>query len=245
MPPAPRKPDEDKQFQSVKGQVKRSARQQRHHEKTDVKVQQAKDASALDEASQKQEDAKIRRTGELENTGAEQKRTYRFDAEKFKTELLKRLRSVLPKDEDQAKEFPKSNKLEGVKAEVSGSVAREKEVAVGRMDGLITPDPPGGQREKPDDVKVPDPVLGARPPQIDPKLAVAKPKTSPWYRPTGVPASIPASHALAKMSQGGSSSPAKVFRISRAHSSPSERSHALVSGSPLRKTPWPAKWMMW
>ena len=177
VPKAPTSPKEDKDFQTAKGRVKKSARQQKSHETKELKRAETEAASALDADSQKEQDAKTKRTGELETTGETQQKTYKFDAETFKGLLLDKIRQILPQDEDQAKAFPKSNKLADVKSSVSDTVAQEKQNAVGPVDQKMTAQLPAGQLEKPDNVPIPPAKPAAAVPKIDPKLAAPKPKT--------------------------------------------------------------------
>ena len=67
--------------------------------------------------------------------------------------------------------------------------------------------------------------------------AVASPVTSEWFVTVLLSSSsIPASHALAKISHGGHLAHASVLRISRACSSPSlRRTHSLPSESVVLK----------
>ena len=174
---APRSPHDDREFQMVQGDVRRSGRQQKNHEETGKKVKETEDASALDAASQMRQDGIVKRTAEIETTGKHQNKIYHFDSGKFKEQLLKRIKSVLPNDEDQANEFPTSNKLQGVKDDVTGSVANEKQAAVGRLDELISTDPPAGVAEKPVKVIIPPAKPAAPAPHVKPGLAVPKPKT--------------------------------------------------------------------
>lgn len=189
IPKAPASPKEDKAFQSAKRRVKFSAKEQKSLESKELKTAasamdaallkraETEDASAMDAASQKDQDAKTKRTGELESAGETQKKTYKFDAATFKGLLLDKIKEILPDNEDQAKAFPKSGKLEGVKSSVSETVAKEKQNAVGPVDKKISENLPAGEAQKPDNIPIPSPKPAAAAPRIDPKQAAPKPKT--------------------------------------------------------------------
>jgi hypothetical protein len=179
LPRAPRKPSEDPLFQSARAGVRTESRRQRRHPPAGDKREEASKASALKASEQIEQDSKEKSTREMGDLGAKQQADAgRFDAQKFKDDLKKRLNKKAPHDEGQAKQLAKQPPLGGFEQQFTGDVAQEQGKIIGPLEEKAKQPPGGGKAAKPE-ADVPKAAPPPVPKPLDPKLAAPKPKA--WW----------------------------------------------------------------
>jgi len=100
-----------------------------------------------------------------------------FDSAKFKQDLLDKIKSIAPANQEQAEEFKKSNKVASVKSAVKTEVSQEKDSAQGPIKQTAE-QPPDTSSAKPKEVTLlPSPDYGPKPPDLGAQEAAPKPKS--------------------------------------------------------------------
>ena len=132
------------------------------------------DASSLPEGEQRDQSSKEKQTENLKKAG---KKGNRFNAASFKDKLRKKIQEQIPKNEDEAKAFPKSGKLDKAKDEFKSTVTEEKRGVTGPLEDthnatqLPTGDISKTQKDIPPAKKADNPTA------VPPELAIPKQRT--------------------------------------------------------------------
>jgi hypothetical protein len=168
---APKSPEEDPQFQAVKGKIKGVGGQEKRHDPAEKKSQEAQEAAEAPPAEVESK-AQANQVGEME-----QAETPAFDAAAFKAQLMQKIRAAAPKSAQEADNFKQSGKLGGIKGEMKGKVEKEQASSKGPLEEKSKKPPdPGGIEPKP--VKPLTPAQpGAPPPKIGAQAAAPKKKS--------------------------------------------------------------------
>ena len=154
--PTPRSPEEDPNFQALKKKSKKTAKLQKSHPEATALADNAGKAAAAP-SNEKTGQAQANQTDEM----AEEEPKL-FDAKSFKEALLAAIKKVLPKDEEEADQFPDSGKMDKVKGEASQKVDKEKQNAAGGIQKVSS--------KAPDTAAVPDrKIAELKPPQTGKK----------------------------------------------------------------------------
>ena len=113
---APNSPEADPGYREVVSQAHSVGTQQKQHQPTGEKAQEAQEA-AEPPSSEVESKAQDKQVDEMGNAS-----TPLFDARAFKEALVRRIADITPKTLEEAKNFEHSNKLESVKNDVTGKV---------------------------------------------------------------------------------------------------------------------------
>lgn len=120
---SPTSPEEDPAFQAVVARAETVADQQQQHEPAATASNRAQ-AAAVPPANDVESQAQDRQVQEMD-----QQQPGTFDAKAFIEALLVKIDEIAPKDEDEAADFKKNNKVDSVKRDVSSQVGDEKQQA--------------------------------------------------------------------------------------------------------------------
>jgi hypothetical protein len=179
--PAPASADADPGFQAVISQVKQTAAEQKKHEPTSKKVQEAQNAAVMPE-SEKKGKAQDKQSQEIEGAATAQEAKASggdapgFNKEAFKSAIKAKIESLTPEDPKKMEDIESSGVMEQTETAVKSKVGQGKAEAQGTVDDKV--------KEEPDKGSVPDKAVaplqgndpGAPPPQVDTSAAAPKPK---------------------------------------------------------------------
>jgi hypothetical protein len=118
---APTSPEADPGFQKMKAKAKLVGQKEKRHAPAQVESQKAQEA-AESPASELEGQA-----GASQVSGMEQAETPGFNAAAFKAQLMQRIESLAPRTAKEADDFKGSNKLGGVKGEMTSKAKQEQE----------------------------------------------------------------------------------------------------------------------
>lgn len=168
---APASPEEDQDFLSVVEQIKQQSSQQKDHPPAGQKAQQAQGA-AESPASEVTSKAQAGHVGQMRSVEEPP-----FDAAGFKAQLMQKIQAMAPKTAKEADDFKSSNKLGGLKAEMQGKMAQEKNQTTGPMKekSQTAPSTAGVKPKKVTPLQ--PPPSGSPPQQVNSGLAAPKPKS--------------------------------------------------------------------
>jgi hypothetical protein len=170
-PKAPSSPEEDPAFQNVLKKIGGVAKKEKTHAPPQTKAAEAQAAAATPPEEI---------TGRAENTHAEEMEkaeTPPFDAAAFKKQLLKRIEELAPKTLEEADNFKDNDKLSGVKAQMSDTVAEGKAASRGPLEEKKNEGPNLKGVEPKPVTPIPEPDPGAPPPGVGAAEAAPKAKT--------------------------------------------------------------------
>jgi hypothetical protein len=185
---APSTPEQDPAFQMAKKQVNIEAKKQRKlgkptqkvTEAITQKVTEAMDASALTELEQKSQGSKEININEMNKVGNEQQdNTKKFDAKDFKDKFKKMVEEngKVPRTATAVKAYSKDPPIDQRFSDnVSNDISKKQSEMTGPLEktAILEPSKEVKYKEK---KEVPNPFHQAAPKQIEPKLAIPKPKT--------------------------------------------------------------------
>lgn len=167
---SPETPAEDPAYQSVENVTEQVKEAEKVHGPAQGEADEAQ-AAAESPASEIEGQAQAGQVGEME-----QAETPAFDAAGFKAQLMERIEALMPQTAEDADSFKEDGDMNGLKGEMQGQVAKEKETSQGPLEQK--------SQEAPDTSSVePKPVTplepgepGAVPENIGAEQAVPKPK---------------------------------------------------------------------
>ena len=168
---APSSPEEDSAFQGVIGKAQGVATEKKKHEPAKGKSQEAQDAAESPEAELKGK-AQDKQVGEMEGQPPGT-----FNAQKFKAQILERIKAITPTTEEEAQEFKKNNKINEIKEEVSSQVSEEKKNAASPIEDKAKEEPDTSSVEPKEVIPLSELNKDNPPGDIGGKQAAPKPKT--------------------------------------------------------------------
>ena len=168
---APSSPEEDREFQGVIGKAQGVATEKKKHEPAKGKSQEAQDAAESPEAELKGK-AQDKQVGEMEGQPPGT-----FNAQKFKAQILERIKAITPTTEEEAQEFKKNNKINEIKEEVSSQVSEEKKNAASPIEDKAKEEPDTSSVEPKEVIPLSELNKDNPPGDIGGKQAAPKPKT--------------------------------------------------------------------
>jgi uncharacterized protein DUF4157 len=168
---APASPEEDPAFQKVVKKIGGVSKAQQRHVPAKVKADEAQ-AGAVAPPEEITGRAQGTHAADMEKAEAPP-----FDAAGFKAQLLKRIEELAPKNMEEADDFKSENKLAGVKQEMGGTVAENRDAARGPLEKTKAQGPDLKSVEPKPVTPIPDPAPGAPPPSVGANEAAPKQKT--------------------------------------------------------------------
>jgi hypothetical protein len=168
---APASPEEDPAFQKVVKKIGGVSKAQQKHVPAKVKADEAQ-AGAVAPPEEITGRAQGTHAADMEKAEAPP-----FDAAGFKAQLLKRIEELAPKNMEEADDFKSENKLAGVKQEMGGTVAENRDAARGPLEKTKAQGPDLKSVEPKPVTPIPDPAPGAPPPSVGANEAAPKQKT--------------------------------------------------------------------
>ena len=174
LPPAgPKAPlptaDGDPDFQQVSDKVQQTGDEEQEHESADNEADEAQ-KSALAPANEKQSLAEVQHVDKMDQQEAKP-----FDAAGFKDMLMSKIKSILPRTEEDADKFKDSGKINQVKSAAQGQVDQKKTEAAGNIEATNkqTPDQSGVNGKEVE--ALPNQDIGKTPQSIEADKAMPKP----------------------------------------------------------------------
>ena len=125
---SPQSPDEDPEFQKVKGKTKKGADKVATHEPAETKASEAQGA-AVGPANEVPSKAAANHAGAMDQTQPKP-----FSREAFKAALLAKITALTPKNLEEADDFKESGKVGEVKGAVSSEVGASKDESQGDIE---------------------------------------------------------------------------------------------------------------
>jgi hypothetical protein len=180
-------PEQDPAFQMAKKQVNIETEKQRKLGKPTRKIEaitqkvtEARDASALTELEQKSQGSKKINIDEMNKVGNEQQEnTQRFDAKDFKVKFKKMVEEngKVPRTATAVNAYSKDPPIDQRFSDnVSNDISKKQTEMTGPLEKVAILEPSKEVKYK-EKKEVPNPFHQAAPKQIEPKLAIPKPKT--------------------------------------------------------------------
>ncbi|MGH1337289.1 MAG: hypothetical protein ACRBFS_14290, partial [Aureispira sp.] len=159
----------DPEFQAVKTAINTEGDKQQQHRSSRHQVENAEKA-ATEPANKKSSVAQNSHMGTIE-----EQNTPNFETGAFVEALMARVRSIMPKDKDEADNFKKSGKVNQVKRAVTGTISTAKEKSVGPLEQVTQQEPNTSGIASKQVSPLPPAAIGANPADIQAKNSVPKP----------------------------------------------------------------------
>jgi hypothetical protein len=178
LPDSPKDPKDDPAFQAVLASNTAVAGQQAAHTDPEAEVTELQGAAVLPEEAQAEEADMEGHMGAMEAV-AEQQERKPFTPATFKEKLkssLEELEKELPNDADSAEEFKEEEPIGGIKEDIAGQVAEEKNAIAGPLEATAgEAEPPATGAETIAELPLEPEDPGAAPAPLNPAAAVPKP----------------------------------------------------------------------
>jgi hypothetical protein len=178
LPDSPKDPKDDPAFQAVLASNTAVAGQQAAHTDPEAEVTELQGAAVLPEEAQAEEADMEGHMGAMEAV-AEQQERKPFTPATFKEKLkssLEELEKELPNDADSAEEFKEEEPIGGIKEDIAGQVAEEKNAIAGPLEATAgEAEPPATGAETVAELPLEPEDPGAAPAPLNPAAAVPKP----------------------------------------------------------------------
>lgn len=162
-------PETDQDFQQVQQSVMVEGDKEQEHNSPNQDVEDAQKA-ALAPTNERQSLAEANQVDKMNEQEAQP-----FNGAQFKSLLMSKIKSILPKDEEEASEFKNNNKIGQVKSAASGQVNAEKQKSAGNISGATKETPNTSNVQGKEVTPLPQMNIGSGPKDIKASTAMPKP----------------------------------------------------------------------
>jgi hypothetical protein len=170
---APKCPAQDPAFKKAKSIISKDAKRQGDHEPAEKKKTEMVASAEMSIEDQNLQSGQEQQIANLEKAASPRP----FDRDRFKKKLKCTIARKMPENEDEAKAFARSSKLDEAKEEFKGTIAKEKQQVSGPLEQTAERPLPAGKDLKRDNIPIPEAKAGDKPSQIPTGLAAPKPRT--------------------------------------------------------------------
>lgn len=159
-------PDNDPNFQTVVHQVQDTATQQQEHQPAETAASESMNAATAPPKERKRK-AQTAQVAEMEA-----QKPGVFNAASFKKKLMERIAAMkLPKNEEEADNFPANNNIDKINQQIGGDATAEKQAASGAIEQTTKKAPDINSFKEAPSTPLAAPKIGATPNNIPAKQA--------------------------------------------------------------------------